>query len=242
MSEVFTLVWSDEFDQEGSIKPDNWNFDLGKGLHGWGNNESQIYTDSLENCRVEGGKLRITGRKEPDGSYTSARINTYGIQSWKYGRFEIRMKLPQGAGTWPAFWMLSDSMKEGVNWPLCGEIDIMEHVGRNPETIHFSLHSGRYNHNQKNQPSGVHPLPGILDDFHTYTMEWEEEGFRFSVDNKLLSTFQKGEKSGDKEWPYDQHYYLILNLALGGYWGGEIDDSRLPASFEIDSVRVYQKK
>ncbi len=241
MDKAYNLVWADEFTTDGPVDSAKWTCELGHGIRGWGNAESQEYRDDLEHCRVENGRLIITGTKsEQSETYGSARIHTYGKSSWQYGRFEIRAKLPTGRGTWPALWMLSDAHKEGTPWPLCGEIDIMEHVGRNPEVIHFSLHTQEFNHPKKTQITGYHTMSGILEGFHTYRMDWTPEGFEFFVDGKLFNSFLKAGKSTIEEWPFDQPFHLIVNLAIGGHWGGEIDDSVLPATLELEYIRVYQ--
>jgi beta-glucanase (GH16 family) len=236
-------VWSEEFDSEGPPSPERWTFDLGHGTRGWGNREAQCYGSNPSECVVENGRLLITGSYHPDSAdpYASARIHTYGKASWQYGRFEIRARLPVGGGTWPAIWMLSDAFREGTSWPHCGEIDIMEHVGRDPGRIHFSLHSQRFNHADRTQVTETHVRDGVTDGFHVYTMEWDATGFSFGIDDDVLSTFPRGQKSGVEDWPFDQPYHLVLNLALGGHMGGEIDNDCLPARFEVDYVRVYQK-
>jgi len=241
--DTYQLVWSDDFQQEGAVDPEKWSFDTGHGHNGWGNAEAQYYTDNLENCRVQEGCLRIraTYNSSSDRIY-SARIHSYGKASWTYGRFEIKARIPAGTGTWPAIWMLSEDIRRGTSWPLCGEIDIMEHVGRMPGQIHFSLHSQKYNHINKTQVTGGYPQPHASDAFHMYRMDWNPEGFYYYIDDQLQGSFLKGEKSGEEEWPYDKPYFLILNLAMGGYWGGEIDPSCLPAEMLVDYVRVYQKE
>jgi beta-glucanase (GH16 family) len=241
MSEIYKQVWSDEFDYNGAPDPEKWSFEIGHGHHGWGNNEAQYYTDAPGNCRVEDGRLIITADRSGD-RITSARIHSYGHQSWTYGRFEFRAKLPTGPGTWPAVWMLGDSIHNGGSWPLCGEIDFMEHIGRKAGQVHFSLHSASHNHNKKNQETSFHQIDGILEGFHTYRMDWTPEGFSFYIDNEFYASFVKGSKDGVEEWPFDQPHHLIINLAIGGYWGGEYSDDIFPARFELEYVRVFQKE
>lgn len=241
MDTSYSLVWEDSFETTGRPDQSKWSYDIGHGKRGWGNEESQFYTNKDENCRVEDGRLIITAIQNVDTSCTSARIHSYGKASWKYGRFEIRAKLPGGKGTWPAIWMLSDGIREGVPWPLCGEIDIMEHVGRDPEKIHFSLHTADYNHRKDTQITSTKKISGILEGFHTYRMDWDEEGFQYFVDDEPMCTFCKEGKTRIEEWPFDQPFHLILNLAIGGHWGGEVDDAVFPAVMEVEFVRVYKK-
>ena len=236
----YKLVWSEEFDS-GAISESDWSWDLGNGHRGWGNNEAQLYTDKVQNCVVKDKKLVITAKKESDGSITSARIHTSGKHSWKYGYFECRCKIPSGKGTWPAVWFLSDGFHGEVSWPKCGEIDLLEHVGRRPGEVHFSLHSEEFNHRKNSQVTGVYQLPEVLEGFHTYAMEWTPEGFTFFVNDQEMGRFLKGEKSGEAQWPFDQSFFLLINLAIGGGFGGEIDDTALPAVLELDYIRVYQK-
>jgi beta-glucanase (GH16 family) len=237
------LVWAQDFSAGSGPDPEWWSFELGHGRNGWGNRELQSYENGPDVCAVRDGRLVITGNHEPRAAepFTSARIHTCGKASWTYGRFEFRVKVPHGAGTWPAIWMLSDTVQSGTPWPRCGEIDIVEYVGRDPGRVFFSLHSEEYNHTRGNHVSESHLVPGVTDGFHTYVMDWDEQGFRFSLDDTLLSTFSRGDKTGEAEWPFDQPFHLIVNLALGGTLGGEIDASALPATLEIESMRVYQR-
>jgi len=223
------------------LDPAYWSYDLGTGHNGWGNGEAQIYRDSSENCRIEDGALRIRATKE-DGNYYSARIHTAGKISWTYGRIEAVAKLPQGRGSWPAVWMLGDDFHRGIGWPRCGEIDIVEHVGRDPGRVHFSLHSQSHNHRKKNQVTGSYSLPEVLDGFHEYRIDWDEDGFRFAVDGKYLGDFPRAGKSGQDDWPFDKPHFLIMNYAVGGGWGGEVDPSIFPSELAIERVTVYQKE
>ena len=238
---TYRLVWSDEFDYEGRPDPTKWNYDIGG--HGFGNREDQYYTDRIENAYVKDGMLHIRALKENYDThrYTSARLTTYQRQSWQYGKFLIRAKLPKGNGTWPAIWMLGDSIKTGTRWPLCGEIDIMEHVGRDQDMIHFSLHSETYNHVKRTQKTAYFRIPNVSDTFHEYGIEWDPTSIAFFVDGIQYAKFTKEATDTVKEWPFDQSFYLILNIAIGGTWGGEIDDSIFPQEMLIDYVRVYQK-
>ena len=237
------LVFHDDFMYEGLPSKDYWVMETGG--HGFGNNEDQFYTDRLDNVFVKNGILHIKAMKEKyeNRNYTSAKLTTYGINSIKYGRVEIKAKLPAGKGTWPAFWMLPDSIRNGVKWPLCGEIDIMEHIGRDQDMVHFSLHTESYNFKDDSQFTKFLTIPGVTENFHTYSMEWDEEGIKFFVDDLLLANFRKGDREDIEEtgWPFDQKFYLVLNLAVGGYWGGAIDEDSFPWAMEIEDVKVYKK-
>jgi beta-glucanase (GH16 family) len=242
----YQLVWSDEFDGD-SIDMTKWAHETGG--HGWGNNEDQYYTANPANSFVKDGKLHLVAKKEDfeNKHYTSGKLVTYGKASWKYCYVEAKAKIPRGVGTWPAIWMLSDAIKEGTGWPLCGEIDILEHVGKDEGKIHASLHSELYNHVKRTQQSSYAVDVGnIWDDFHTYAIEWTEDYVDFLFDGKSYCKFEKGENGNDttdEGWPFNKNFYIILNLAVGGNWGGpEIDEATLPWAFEIDYVRVYQKK
>lgn len=243
----YQLVWSDEFDYEGTPDPQKWNYDLGN--HQWANRELQAYTNRPANVFVEDGKLTIRAIKEQDGErqYTSTRLTTYDRQSWQYGLFEFSVKLPKGRGSWPAVWMLPDSIKKGVPWPKCGEIDILEHVGRKENRLLFSLHSDRHNHTRSDTEkyTVVQEVPGIVEGFHTYQMEWTPDFVEFYVDGQSLCRFNKTDDLIDQTeaaWPFDQPFYLILNIAVGGGLGGEVAEEDLPYIMQVDYVRVYQKK
>lgn len=241
------LVWSDEFDYEGFPDPAKWKYSVGNGcpnLCGWGNNELQYYTDHKQkNARVKNGVLTIEVHEEPIDSFnfSSAKLVTEGIADWKYGRFEINAKLPVGKGIWSAIWMLPTDRSIYGNWPKCGEIDIMENVGFDPDTIVASAHTQTYNHGINTEKNDKIYIPDNDEKFHTYTLEWEPEEYRVYVDSTLFFTFEN-EGTGYAEWPYDQKFYLILNIAYGGNWGGRegLDTSQLPQKMEIDYVRVYQ--
>lgn len=238
------LVWSDEFDTDGLPDTIRWNYDTRGNEYGWGNNEKQWYTVAdTDNALVSNGVLTITAIKEPTSgkAYSSARLTTKGKGDWKYGKIEVRAKLPAGNGTWPAIWMLPTDSKYG-GWPKCGEIDIMEHVGFNPDTVFSTVHTGKFNHMIGTQVGKKTGLPTATTDFHVYTTEWEENEIRSYVDGKHYFTF-KNNGEGFEAWPFDQSFHLILNLAIGGGLGGKkgIDDSKFPHTFEIDYVRVYQK-
>lgn len=235
------LLWSDEFDYTGLPDSTRWAYDTGG--HGWGNNELQYYTEAdTNNVIVKDGKLIITARKEvkEKNAYTSARLVTRGRQEFRYGRIEVRAKLPAGRGTWPAIWMLGSDIHE-VGWPRCGEIDIMEHVGYDPGVIVGTVHSDLYNHMKGTQISGRMTLSDFDREFHIYAIDWSKEKIDFLIDNQLYLSIPNKYNTLE-EWPFDAPHYLLLNLAVGGNWGGKegIDDSIFPARFEIDYVRWYE--
>ncbi len=241
------LVWSDEFNYEGLPDSTKWTYETGG--HGWGNNEQQYYVkNSLENIYVKDGKLHIAALKKnyEHASYTSAKLTTYNKVKLQYCKVEVSAKLPRGKGTWPAIWMLPESLlNKTENWPLCGEIDIMEHVGKDSNVIHTSLHSGLYNHIKGTQITHFETINNVFDYFHTYGIQWTKEAINFYIDDKLFYASKKGENSRVKTnegWPFDKPFYLILNLAMGGNWGGTINDSILPCEMQVDYVRVYKKK
>ena len=234
--EGWTLVWQDEFDGE-TLDLANWTFDIGG--HGWGNNELQAYTDRPENVRVEDGLLLIEARAEEfvRRDYTSGRIKTEGLHAWLYGRFEARMQLPTGNGIWPAFWMLGDNFAT-VSWPACGEIDIMEHIGRERDRIHGTVHGPGYSGS-----GGIGhftTVPTLASEFHVYAVEWEPEEIRWYVDD--VEYFKLTPQSVRGDWVFDQPFFMLLNLAVGGSWPGPPDASTVfPQFLKVDYVRVYQR-
>lgn len=236
------LVWQDEFDQSGLPDTSRWNYDLGG--HGWGNNELQFYTKNRkENARVENGHLIIEAIKEKwkGSAYTSARLLTKGKVSWQYGRVEVKAKIPSGKGTWPAIWMLAD--KDTLKWPDDGEIDIMEHVGFNQGYIHSSAHTKKFNHIIGTQKTDTIFINDCSENYHVYAVEWNKDSLVAFVDDTKYFSFYN-DHSGYDAWPFDNRMYLILNIAVGGNWGGQkgIDTTIFPKRMEIDYVRVYEKK
>ncbi|WP_294301509.1 glycoside hydrolase family 16 protein [uncultured Chryseobacterium sp.] len=236
-----TLIWSDEFSTEGLPDASRWNYDTGGS--GFGNEEDQFYTkDRLENARIEKGKLVIEAKKEDweKSKYTSARLLTKGKFSFRYGTVEVRAKLPKGRGTWPAIWMMSEDMKK---WPDDGELDIMEHVGYHQGYIHASVHTQKYNHIMQTQKTDTLFVKDASEKFHIYKADWSPEKIEVYVDDKKFFTYENKEKTPGA-WPFDKPYFIILNLAIGGFWGGKegIDNTIFPQRFEIDYVRVYQNK
>ena len=252
------LVWSDEFNKPGLPDPTKWTYETGFIR----NREAQFYTSRPRNARVENGMLVIEARKErfknPEynpaapgndwkhsrefADYTSASLITKKRASWAYGRIEVRAKLPSGRGVWPAIWMLGTN-EDSVGWPACGEIDLMEMVGFRPDMVYGHIHTTESITTKKvNDGTGI-KIPGASDDFHVYAIEWDADHIDFFVDNQKYYTYLNP-KTGEAAWPFDKGQYLILNLAIGGAWGGQkgIDDTIFPQRFYIDYVRVYQKQ
>ena len=235
------MVWSDEFNNKGLPDSSKWNYDVGG--HGWGNNELQYYTSGrLTNARTKKGKLIVEAHKKnwEGKKYTSARLVSKGKGDWKYGRIEIKAKLPKGRGTWPAIWMLASTTP--LKWPDDGEIDIMEHVGFNHGNIHASVHCKKYYHVIGTQKTDTIKVPDCSSAFHVYSLEWDAESISVFVDNKKYFTF-KNEHTGYEAWPFDQPFHLLLNIAVGGNWGAQkgVDENIWPQRMEVDYVRVYQK-
>ena len=243
--EKYTLVWSDEFDYKGLPDSKKWSFDTSGNESGWGNNEAQFYTsENVKNAEVKDGYLYINTLKEDhEGKkYTSARLVTKGKGDWLYGKVEVRAKLPEGRGMWPAIWMLPTEWKYG-GWPASGEIDIMENVGYDPYVIVASAHTKSYNHVMGTQKNAKITIDDCYSAFHNYTLEWEASEYRVYVDSTLYFTY-KNDETGFQSWPFDRPFHLLLNVAVGGNWGGQkgIDDSIFPNSMVVDYVRVYQKQ
>ena len=238
----YELIWSDEFNYNGLPDNSKWEYDTGGG--GWGNQELQYYTASRnENARVENGSLVIEACKEnwQGLNYTSARLVTKSKAEWQYGKIEVKVKIPAGRGTWPAIWMLGATTP--LKWPDDGEIDIMEHVGFDQGIIHASVHCKKYYHSIGTQKTATTAVPDCSDKFHVYSTEWNKDSVRTSVDGMIYFRFAN-EHSGYTAWPFDNKMYLLLNIAVGGDWGGQkgIDDAIFPKRMEVDYVRVYQKK
>jgi beta-glucanase (GH16 family) len=234
----WTLIWQDEFDGE-TIDPSRWEMEIGG--HGWGNSEWQFYTDRPENARIEAGHLVIEARKEEfvRRSYTSARMKTQGLFAFTYGRAEARMKLPQGQGIWPAFWMLGENISE-VPWPASGEIDIMEHIGREPSRVYGTVHGPGYSGSGGIGHYTSLPEGSLYDEFHVFAVEWEPDEIRWYVDEQQFFTLTPAQVRG--EWVYDHPFFLLINLAVGGNWPGYPDDTTVfPQFLTVDYVRVYQQ-
>lgn len=239
-SQTGKLIWQDEFDYNGLPDSTRWSYNVGG--HGWGNNELQFYTkERKENARVENGMLIIEARREPwEGKeYTSARLVSKGKGDWLYGRIEVRARLPKGLGTWPAIWMLASTTP--LKWPDDGEIDIMEHVGYDQGRVHASVHTKKYHHSIGTQKTAQIMVPDCSELFHIYTAEWTPNAIKMSVDGKEYFTFAN-EKTDSLSWPFDKPFYLLLNVAVGGNWGGQkgVDTTIWPVRMEVDYVRVYE--
>lgn len=237
------LVWQDEFNYSGKPDPSKWSYDVG--ARKWGNGEIQYYTEGA-NVEVKDGQMILVGKIEPfeDSPYTSCRMTTYQKRHFQYGRIEVRAKVPTNGGSWPAIWMLPVDFKEQkVGWPACGEIDIMEHVTHLMDTIHVSLHTELYNHAIKTQRTYLEKRPGFTNHFHTFGIDWTEDAIEFFVDGVPYHRFEKHEKGFDtsvKGWPFDKPYYLIINIAIGGTWGGKVKEDEYPCYFPIEFVRYYE--
>ena len=228
------LVWSDEFNTDGAPDPDNWQFNIGRGNNGWGNGESQFYTDREDNVVVRDGKLVITAKREnfSGAEFTSTRMKTENKFEFTYGRVDISAKLPSGGGTWPALWMLGEDYSTNT-WPGCGEIDIMEFVGNRPERIFSSLHFPGNSGGEAVTEETTRP--DVSSTFYKYSVIWSPVSIRFYIDDELYHTF-----SNDSTLPFNSDFFIILNVALGGNFGGDIDPAFQESSMEVDYVRVYQ--
>ena len=240
-AEEWKLVWSDEFNKKGLPDSNKWNYDTGGS--GWGNNELQFYTaNRLKNARIERGMLIIEAHKEDieNKKFSSARIVTRGKASWNKGLIEVRAKLPQGLGTWPAIWTLAET--KPMQWPDDGEIDIMEHVGYDHGRVHGTIHCKKYNHIIGTQKAAQVMLPDCAENFHTYQMKWDQDSISIGVDGNFYFNYAN-ERSGYDAWPFNNKMYLLLNLAVGGNWGGAkgVAEDIWPRRMEVDFVRVYQK-
>ncbi len=237
-------VWADEFDTEGLPDPAKWQYNVGAGL--WGNQESQYYTAArAENARVQNGRLIIEAHQEAwkGRRYTSARL--VSIQAWTYGRFEVSAKLPSGRGTWPAIWMLPDLSQYG-GWPRGGEIDIMEHVGHDADRVHSTVHTQAFNHRLGTHQGASIRVPTARSDFNLYAVEWTPTEIKGFVNDTHYFTFDNARlrdpEADESQWPFDHPFHLILNIAVGGSWGGQqgIDPDIWPQRMEVDFVRVYR--
>lgn len=253
---AWKLVWAEEFAEDGPPNPANWDYEVGFAR----NRELQYYTRARgENARIENGTLIIEARKEPfpnpryrpedagterwqtareQSDYTAASLITLGRQAWQYGRIEVRARLPQGRGVWPAIWMMGTNRTQ-VGWPACGEIDIMEFVGHTPGQVHSTVHwkgaDGKHKSN-----GGRLAVERPFDDFHLYTVEWSSERMEFFFDDRRVHSYNLELAGKGPENPFRKPHYLLINLALGGSWGRDLDDTILPQRFVIDFVRVYE--
>lgn len=244
---AWTLVWSDDFNAPDGSAPDPAKWRVISSGSGFGNNELEYYTARPGNIHQENGKLVITARKEKytgeDGAraYTSARLESQGRFELKYGRVEARIKIARGQGIWPAFWMLGSDF-ESIGWPACGEVDIMENIGSEPSRVHGSLHGPGYS--GSNPLSAFYTLPNhrrFSDGYHVFAIEWEPQTIRFYVDNVLFETQNAGDLAEGKTWAFNHPFFLVLNVAVGGFWPGKPNTTTaFPTSMLVDYVRVYR--
>ncbi|MEI6865709.1 glycoside hydrolase family 16 protein [Flavicella sp.] len=228
------LVWSDEFDIDGAPNTENWIYDIGTGTNGWGNNEEQTYTNNAENVSVADGILTITAKADGNGGYTSTRLKSQGLQEFTYGRIEARAKLPSGQGTWPAFWILGSNITD-VSWPACGEIDIMEQTGADKNSTIGAFHWLDESSSSTASHSDNKEIENASSEFHLYTLEWSEDEIIVLVDNEHVVTLTNSDNL-----PFNADFFIVLNIAMGGTLGGEIDSNFTEDTYEIDYVRVYQ--
>jgi len=240
-SAEWKLVWSDEFDKDGLPDSTKWGYDTGG--HGWGNHELQYYTaNRLENARQENGNLIIEARKEDweGNEYSSARLVTRDKFELTYGKIEVRAQLPAGRGTWPAIWMLAAT--KPLSWPQDGEIDIMEHVGYDPGVIHGTIHCAAYNHRLGTQKGTSTMVADFDKTFHNYQLRWDADSIHIGVDDNYYFHFGN-EHSGKETWPFDSAQYLLMNIAVGGDWGGQkgVDSTIFPQIMKVDYVHIYKK-
>lgn len=226
------LVWSDEFNSDGAPNSANWTYDLGAG--GWGNNEVQTYTNESANVIVEGGFLKITAKSDGNGGYTSTRLKSQGLQSFKYGRVEVKAKLPTSQGTWPAIWMLGDNFST-VGWPHCGEIDIMEQTGWDKGTTLGTLHWWNTAGSSNASYGKTTTVENATTEFHIYALEWNENSLKIYVDDVEFFIM-----NNNADLPFNDKFFMILNVAMGGSLGGNIPSDFSESTMEIDYVRVYE--
>lgn len=232
------LIWEEEFTGD-SLNLASWNYELGNGcpqLCGWGNNERQIYTKT--NHLLKDGHLIITAKKEGN-TYSSTRITTEGKEEFKYGRIETRAKLPKGKGIWPAFWMLGSNLRT-AKWPRCGEIDIMEYVGKKPQELSTSVHTQESYGNTVNTKTTY--IEGLEEGFHVFAVEWTVNAMTFLIDSQEVYTYEPEQKT-EANWPFNQPFFITLNMAIGGNFGGpQVDDAIFPQEFIVDYIRVYTQE
>lgn len=235
--EGYEIDWFDEF--TGISLGADWSYEVKNA--GWVNNEKQNYVNGNGVTEVSNGTLKINCKKM-DGKIYSGRIYAKKNKGWKYGWVEARIKLPKGKGTWPAFWMMPVNESDG--WPTCGEIDIMEEVGYHPNYTSSSIHCNSYNHTKGTQKTAERLTPGAEGEFHVYALEWTENYIQTYVDGNPLLHFDNDGAGNKNTWPFNKEFYVILNLAWGGDWGGAqgVDESALPVTMEVDYVRVFKKK
>lgn len=243
--EGYTLIWSDEFNE--SINPLNWNFELGNGTAyglpaGWGNNEKQLYSDSGNNALIKpdgdgNSVLAIVAKEEPGDNYSSAKLTTQGLQSFRFGRIEARVKVPSGQGLWPAFWLLGENITE-VDWPGCGEIDVFEVIGHQTEVVHCSGHFANGENKLESQTNELNVGEDLSADYHIYRLDWRPNAFTLSIDDQVVNEIL----IEDDMKEFERSMYIIFNVAVGGNWPGDPDASTsFPQEMHIDWVRAYSE-
>lgn len=241
------LVWSDEFDGP-ALDLSKWRYDTARNKAGWWNGEQQYYAEGRpQNLRIENGRLILEARRDPwtlrarpdwgGQAYSSAKITTKGKAGWTNGFFEVRAKLPCAHGTWPAIWLLPE---KADGWPDGGEIDVMEEVGSQPNVVHATLHTALFNHARKTQRGADLVVPTACTAFHRYQLAWRPDSITIGVDDRAFMRVKNDQPGGRAAWPFNERFYLILNLAMGGPWAGAVDDRALPQRMEVDYVRVWK--
>ena len=237
--ENYKLVYEEHFDINGRPNPEIWNHEVGDK---WSNNEIQCYVDDEIHSYIKDSKLHIiaTHEKRNHCPIKSARLNTFGKKEFQYGRFIVNAKMPKGRGSWPAIWFLGSSKKEH-RWPKCGEIDLLEYAGNRMQMVSCAIHTQSYNHKINTQKNKRTSLPSASDEFHNYMLDWTKDYLIFYVDDIEVMRIDKKPNDTFDEWPFDQPYFMILNLAVGGWYGGEVKIEDLPFHFEIDFIKVYEK-
>jgi len=237
----YQLIYEDDFLIDGKIDDSVWTHEVGEK---WANNESQCYVDDFEHCYIKDSILHLYATYEEGDHcpFKSARIKTKDKLHFQYGKFVFRAKMPKGRGAWPAIWFLGNTGKERIPWPRCGEIDLLEFAGNRPNQVTCAIHTESYNHKIHTEKMVATPLHDASDCFHDYTLEWTKEKLGFFVDDIEVMTIKKEANDTFAEWPFDQPYYLIMNLAVGGWYAGKIAEEDLPFDFQIDSIKIYQKK
>jgi beta-glucanase (GH16 family) len=232
-------IFQEDFSKDGKINQQHWNIEVGTK---WANNESQCYVENDKNGYILDGLLHLVATLNPESEckYQSTRINTRGKFEFQYGRLTIRAKMPKGRGAWPALWLMGNTDKNRVRWPLCGEIDLVEFAGNRPGIITCAIHTDTYNHRINTDKGASISVPDASDQFHDYTLDWTTNYLSFQIDGKEFFKVEKMENDRVNEWPFDQPYYLIINLAVGGWYGGKIVDEDLPYHMEIASIKIEQ--
>lgn len=231
-----SCVFKADFSHDRELDPAIWTIETGDR---WANNEQQIYVDDKEHLFIENGVLTLRATRE-NKTYRSTRINTFNTIHFRHGRFLFRAKMPKGRGSWPAIWLLGTSVKKGLGWPRCGEIDILEYAGNRPKTITSALHTNARNHRRNNERIASVEIDDLSDRFHDYVLLWTKDRMRFSIDGKELVTFFRKAHDGHDVWPFDDPFYLIINLAVGGWYGGPIADEDFPFDFQIAKIEIHQ--